>query len=331
MNAEVFLVTGSMGCIGAWTLRQLAREGVPTIAVDLSTDQSRIRLVLTEEELSRITFCRVDIADLACLRSLVSHHHVTHIVHLAGLQVPFCKADPAAGARVNVLGTINILELARAFSDQIRGLAYASSIAVMGPPESYPATPVPDQVVLNPGTLYGVYKQANESSARIYWNDWHVGSVGLRPFIVYGVGRDQGLTSDMAKAILAATADVPFSINFSGNVALQYTEDVARMFVGAARAEHHGAATCNLRGDVIRVEQFVEILSEEVPGSRISYRENQPLPFPAELDDQTLRFILGEMPHTPLRQAIRETAAMFTDLLENDSLDLSQLGVTGSR
>lgn len=325
MNSEVFLVTGSMGCIGAWVLRQLALEGIPTVAVDLSTDQSRVQLLLTEKQLSSIAFYQVDIVDFGSLQRLIDQHKVTHIIHLAGLQVPFCKADPSAGAKVNVLGTINILELVRAFGTQIHGLAYASSIAVMGHPKSYPVLPVPDDVVLNPGTLYGVYKQANEASARIFWNDWDVSSIGLRPFIVFGVGRDQGLTSDIAKAILAATAGIPFEIKFGGTVALQYAEDVAKIFVEAARARYHGAIACNLRNDVIRVGDFVDILSEEVPGIEIRYREDEPLPFPADLDDQALQSILGNLPHTPLRRAIRQSAEMFQDLLGRDLIDLSQL------
>jgi len=325
MDKEVFLVTGSLGCIGAWVLRQLASEGVLVIAADLSTDQSRVGMIATEEELSRVSFCQTDISDFSSLQGLVDKYRVTHVVHLAGLQVPFCKADPAGGAKVNVLGTINVLELVRNFPKQIRGFSYASSIAVMGHPESYSSTPVPDGVVLDPGTLYGVYKQAGESSARVYWNDWRVGSVGLRPFIVFGVGRDQGLTSDIAKAILAAVADIPFEIKFSGPVALQYAEDVANMFVGAARAGHHGAATCNLRNDVVSVGEFVRILSEEVPGGQVRYRKDQPLPFPADLDDRGLRRILGGIPHTPLREAIRRTATMFKVLLGRGQVDLRQL------
>lgn len=325
MNKDVFLVTGSLGCIGAWILRQLASEGVPVVAADLSTDQSRVRMIATEEELSGVSFHQADIADFGTLRALVEEYSVTHVVHLAGLQVPFCKADPAGGAKVNVLGTINVLELVRSSREQIRGFSYASSIAVMGHPESYPSGPVPDNVVLDPGTLYGVYKQAGESSARVYWNDWSIGSVGLRPFIVFGVGRDQGLTSDIAKAILAAVADTPFEINFSGPVALQYAEDVARMFIGAARAGYQGAAACNLRNDVVSVGEFVRILSKEVPGSRISYRADQPLPFPADLDDTVLRGILGGIPHTPLREAVRRTATRFKDLLDREQIDLRQL------
>jgi nucleoside-diphosphate-sugar epimerase len=145
--------------------------------------------------------------------------------------------------------------------------------------------------------------------ARLYWQDWQVGSVGLRPYIVYGVGRDQGLTSDIAKAILAAADGQPYHIQFGGEVGLQYADDVAKMFIGAARANYQGAAACNVRNDVVDVAEFVTILQEIVPGAEISYARSRPLPFPADLDDAGLRHILGAVPHTPLDAAIRETLA----------------------
>src|SRR4030095_2725653 len=63
-----------------------------------------------------------------------------------------------------------------------------------------------------PGTIYGVYKRANEASAAVYWQDEGRSSIGLRPHTVYGVGRDQGLTSAPTAAMLAADAGRPFRI-----------------------------------------------------------------------------------------------------------------------
>ncbi|MEZ4662300.1 MAG: hypothetical protein R2911_32520 [Caldilineaceae bacterium] len=106
---------------------------------------------------------------------------------------------------------------------------------MLGPAHNYPERPVKDNVPLLPTTLYGVYKVANEGTAQIYWQDWQVGSVGLRPYIVYGVARDQGMTSDIAKAVLATAAGRPFHIRFDGPVGLQHANDVAQMFIGIAR------------------------------------------------------------------------------------------------
>jgi nucleoside-diphosphate-sugar epimerase len=324
MADETFLVTGSLGCIGAWVLRNLVAEGVRVVATDVAADPVRPRLLMNDEEIGRIRFETLDVTDLERVKELVARHAVTHIVHLAGLQVPFCKANPALGARVNVVGTVNIFEAARAHWGQVRGLAYASSLAVMGPDHLYPEKPVRDDAPLHPQSLYGVYKQANEETARIYWQDWGIPSAGLRPCIVYGVARDQGMTSDIAKAMLAVAAGKPYHIRFGGPVTLQYADDVARLFIACARSGYQGAAACNMRNDVTEVERFATLLNDGYAGSRITCAET-PLPFPADLDDSKLRSIVGGVPHTPLAQAVEESVGLFRRLLDEGRVDLSQL------
>lgn len=324
MKTETFLVTGAMGCIGAWVLRRLAREGVPTVALDTTAEPLRPRLLMSADELAQITWVQADIADLDQVQRIVEQHQITHIVHLAGLQVPACRANPSLGARVNVVGTVNVLEVAHRCREQVRGLAYASSVAALGPTSFYAPLygnrPIPDDAPLFPQTLYGVYKQANEQTARLYWQDWQVSSVGLRPYIVFGVGRDQGVTSDIAQAIRAAAEGKPYHIQFGGPVGLQYADDVAQMFIAAARANIQTAAVCNLRNDVIEVDEFVRLLRQAAPQAHITCQTDKPLPFPANLDDSGLRHILGTVPHTSLETAIGETMAMFTRLLKQGRL-----------
>lgn len=325
MSGETFLLTGSMGCIGAWVLRNLVSDGANIVASDLATDPFRPGQLLSEEELSHIHFAQLDVTDRKAVVSMVAENGVTHIIHLAGLQVPFCRANPSVGAAVNVVGTVNIFEAAREHWGQVQGLTYASSLAVLGPSSLYPEKPVRDDVPRIPQTLYGVYKTANEETARVYWQDWQIPSVGLRPYIVYGVARDQGMTSDIAKAILATVAGRPYHIKFGGPVALQYADDVARMFIGCARSGHQGAAACNLRNDVVDVADFVAALEEELPSAQVTHEASNLLPFPADLDDSGLHAILGTVPHTALRTAIRDTAQRFEALLAADKVDLSQL------
>ena len=325
MSNETFMITGSMGCIGAWVLRNLVAEGVSVVATDLATDPVRPRLLLSEEELAQVKFTSLDVTNLNDVQAMVKNEGITHIIHLAGLQVPFCKANPSVGAQVNVVGTVNIFEAARKFQDQVKGLAYASSLAVLGPSDIYPEKPVKDSAPLHPETLYGVYKQANEHTARIYWQDWGIGSVGLRPYIVYGVARDQGMTSDIAKAILAAAAEQPYHINFGGSVALQYADDVAKMFIECARASYQGAAACNLRNDVVAIADFVEKMQGIAPNIELTYNADTILPFPADLDDSGLQAILGQVPHTSIEAAIEETLGLFKGLVAKGQVDLGQL------
>ncbi len=99
-----------------------------------------------------------------------------------------------------------------------------------------------------PGTIYGVYKRANEGSASIYHAERGVASIGLRPHTVYGVGRDQGLTSAPTRAMLAAAAGVPVPDPVRRRSQFQYAPDVARAFVQAALSGYDGATVHNLAG-----------------------------------------------------------------------------------
>ena len=77
-----------------------------------------------------MTFVAGDITDLAALERALDEHEITNIIHLAALQVPFCRADPPLGARVNVVGTVNVFEAVARRKQRIGHVVYASSVAV---------------------------------------------------------------------------------------------------------------------------------------------------------------------------------------------------------
>jgi len=113
MTQKTFLVTGAMGCIGAWVLKQLAARGERAVAFDLSADRHRLDWVMTPEEQAGITFVQGDLTDVAQVKDVFKTYEVTHVVHLAALQVPLCRANPVVGSQVNVTGTVNVFEAAR--------------------------------------------------------------------------------------------------------------------------------------------------------------------------------------------------------------------------
>ena len=320
MTEERFLVTGALGCIGAWVVRNLIQEEVPTAVFDLGRDPHRLRLIMSEEELARVRFIQGDITDLAAVEDALAEHAATHVVHLAALQVPFCKADPPLGARVNVVGTVNVFEAAKKAG--LSHIAYASSAAVYGPPEEYPPGVLPNDAPHKPRTHYGVYKACNEGTARIYWLDDHISSIGLRPYVVYGAGRDQGMTSTPTKAMLAAAVGRPYHISFGGRTEFQYADDVAKIFIRAARTPIADAAAFNLRGSVVHMREVVAAIEAAEPASagQITF-EDVPLPFPEEMDDTPLIAALGPLPFTPLKEAVAETIRIFKAAVADGRLD----------
>jgi len=316
-NQNTFLVTGALGCIGAWTVYHLLKQGERVVSFDLYDRGRRLDLLLTPQEQQAITFVRGDLSEFAQVLNAFRDNHITHVVHLAALQVPFCRADPVRGAQVNVVGTVNIFEAAK--QTGVQHLAYASSIAVYGPPQEYPAGPIAHDAPLAPRTLYGVYKQANEGTARNYWGDHKISSTALRPYTVYGVGRDQGLTSDPTKAMLAAAAGQPYVINFGGRMQLQHASDVARQFIEAARQPLGGAHVFNLGGRVVDIAEVVAAIRKIAPGAQVSHKET-PLPFPEAFDDTELRRHFSQVYETPLQEGIQQTIDHFAACIADGRL-----------
>src|SRR5205085_9723403 len=177
----------------------------------------------------------------------------------------------------NVLGTLAVFEAVRQSQGQVQRLVYASSAAVFGPPEAYPAGPLADDVPLVPTTTYGVVKCCNEGNARIYFQDHGLSSVGLRPWTVYGVGRDFGMTSEPTKAIKSLALGRPYHITYGGVQDLQYVDDVAKCFVRCLVAPYQGAKSYNLRGEVVDLPGFHRALCEVEPAAQrlITFGEQQ--------------------------------------------------------
>lgn len=323
---ERFLVTGALGCIGAWTVRKLVEEGTPVVAADLGGDAHRWRLLDPGLEGS-VPLVRCDVTDADALGRLVAGHGVTHVVHLAALQVPFARADPALGARVNVEGMAVVLETARRFRDQVRGVAFASSIAVFGPAARYGPGPLPNDAAAAPATLYGAYKLADEWMSRVYDLDYGITSIGLRPAVVYGPGRDQGLTSSPTMAMLAAAARRPWRIDWTGPAGYQHAADAAAGFITAARAcaVGGGSETYTLPVEVASMEEVVEAVQEACGGAADIAVGGGPLPFPSQFEAGAAERRLGPLPRTPLRDGVRATVEAFRQAVAAGRLDPDRL------
>jgi nucleoside-diphosphate-sugar epimerase len=304
------LVTGANGCIGAWVIRRLLEDGEDVVALDAGEDDRRLRMVLHgAARRGALDQVRADIRDLDGLRALVRGRGIERVIHLAALQVPFARADPPLGAAVNVVGTVNLFAAVKGTPAPAHPLVYASSVAVYRPDGGAPGDGMPD-------THYGVYKRANEGNARVFWRDDGIPSVGLRPHTVYGVGRDQGLTSAPTVAMLHAAAGRGHRIPYGGSSQLHFVEDVAAAFVAASRAEHAGALVADLGGPAVPMADVVAAIERAAgPLEPAPSFEDTPLPFPAEAHDGDLEAVLGPLPRTPLDEGVAKTIESFRRLL----------------
>jgi UDP-glucuronate 4-epimerase len=286
--SERFLVTGAHGCVGSWVVAELVRDGTEVVGADIAPGRGRTELLLDADELARVEFVQLDVTEP------LAFDGVTHVVHLAALQYPYCRGDHAAGVRVNVLGTVNVFDAALAAGAK---LVYASSIAALGHT-----------------SLYSAWKRANEDTAAAFWKEDAFPSLGIRAALVYGVGRDRGVTASMTLAMQAAARGEPFHIVHGGSSPLNFAGDLARVFVRAARAVGDGAPVYDAGGPVHEMREVAAAVEAAAPGARITYDEAPFAATPGSFDGGDLDTALGGVQWRPLEQGVRETVERFREL-----------------
>ena len=200
------LVTGAAGFIGFHTARALLGRGEAVIGIDdlnpyydPKLKQARVD-VLNREFPQGFDFHRVDFADQAALEAALEAREFDRIVHLgAQVGVRYSLENPGAYVRSNLVGQLNILELARA--RRPAHLVYASSSSVYG------ANDLPFRVedrTDRPISLYAATKRADELMCESYSSLFRLPMTGLRFFTVYGPwGRPDMAMWMFTKAILA--------------------------------------------------------------------------------------------------------------------------------
>ena len=318
--AETYFITGAQGCIGSWIVKALVERGDDVVVFDRSDDARRLRAIMEAEQIARVRFVSGDITDGHAVRRALEESGARRVIHLAGLQVPICKADPVGGALVNVVGTLNVFEAARTM--RIDNVVYASSAAVYGLNDDDAV--LDETAACEPSTHYGVFKRANEGNARVYFLDHGVCSVGLRPLTVYGVNRDFGLTSDPTKAMKSAVLGRPFHIRFGGATDFQYVADTAAAFIACADKKAEGAQVFNLHGETVTVERIANLINEVSESALITF-SGPPIPIAPALNDSAIRRFLGDLPSTPLETGVRETMDRFAALRDAGTLDTTDL------
>jgi nucleoside-diphosphate-sugar epimerase len=312
-NKDGYFVTGGLGCIGAWVIRNLVQEGNPVAVFDLGNDLHRLKPIMTDEEINKVKFINADITDINVVEKSLKESEAKHIIHLAALQVPACMQNPVLGAQVNVVGTVNLYEAAARLG--YKRVVFASSVAVYGFKDDYPAGLLPHDASLKPRTHYGVYKQANEGTAKIY-QDKLISSIGLRPYVVYGPGRDQGISSFPTQAMLAAVTGKEFQIPFSGRSAMQYVDDVAKIFIMATKIDFQGFEMFNIKGRIVDMAEIVAAIEKAEPSAKgkITFSPNV-MPTIEGLEDKVLIEKFGPIPNLPFDQGVADTMAIMKKAL----------------
>jgi UDP-glucose 4-epimerase len=324
--ADNWLITGGAGFIGVNLVSVLRSRGIAVhirIVDDLSAGRieelercgtvrrsgcGSVRPMGEEPGLEFIEACATD-ADTA-LRVSEGAHVVVHLA--ANTSVQESISNPLADARVNVLGTLNYLEAARAGG--ARSFVFASSGATTGstPP------PIHEEVVCKPSSPYGVSKLAGESYCRA-WHGLHgMTTAALRFSNVYG--RYSGRKGSVVALFLRrALAGQPWILNGDGQQTRDFifADDLVEAILKSAALENAGEVFQISTGRETSIADLAKMMSEILEreaGLRPVVEHGPPLKgeIPRNYaDNSKARSILGWQPRVRLEEGVRETANWF--------------------
>ncbi len=290
------LVTGGGGFIGAWITRRLLDDGHAVRVLDRAERTALLHRIVGDA-IHEVEWRCGDIAQRPEFERALAG--CDGIIHLAGLLTPECRANPDRALRVNLGGTLNVFEAALAVG--LKRVVYSSSAGVYGPDDGQrPA----------PATLYGVTKLAAEGIARVYALEHGIASVGFRPYIVYGPGREGGASAGPSLACQAAVRGLPYEIPYTGEVGMVHIDDVAEAFVRALAVPEQRAHVFTLQGETASTDRVIEAIRAQVPSARIT-AAGASMPIAPRLAEDDLRQHMPELPNTSLATGIARTISTY--------------------
>jgi nucleoside-diphosphate-sugar epimerase len=271
------LVTGAAGFIGSNVARMLVEDGQDVVG--LGSSGPRPDSVIAEIA-EKIPFVAGRIEDLAFLLNVIREHNVEGIIHCAALRGGLTNMRPTECVRVNIEGTINMLEAARIL--KLKRVVCLSSAGVAGDHigRSLPLPLKEEELDLQYGSMYQVSKLANELHVSLYRKRFNVDAVACRPCKVWGPGSnpwedkipDPGKKrkDPVALAVLVqdAVAGRPIKLETGGDTTIDYTyiKDHARGLIQALQAKPTKSSVFNLSGGKpVSVFQITEVLKRVFP------------------------------------------------------------------
>jgi nucleoside-diphosphate-sugar epimerase len=296
------LVVGAGGFIGSELTARLAARGERVIAADIAPP-----------DIDEVTAVECDVTNDGEIADIIDEHDPSAVVTLAYILGAESDQSPEQAVRVNCVGMDNVFRAAtEAGVDRV---AYASSIGVYGHPDAHdgPITETAESPAAYreyPLLFYSATKQLNEYQARLYADRGETEFVSVRPSIVFGPGREGGLTA-WASTMVADLLDgdsthLPFRPD--QQLGLVYRDDVVDLFeavLDADALEHHAYNTGSL---AVTARELGETLTGELGGSITFDEDADPLPLVADVNhDRAAEAFDYQL--TGLRNALSRQAA----------------------
>jgi UDP-glucose 4-epimerase len=306
------LITGGMGVIGAEASRKFVREGHRPVLYSRHRDESLISDILDKVDIELGS-----ILDRARLAEVFKSRGITHVVHTAAYISALSAAHPAESVEINVMGTVNVLEAARAAN--VERVVYTSAKGVYGPFLGDYGSPtyrlVTEDHPKDPKRIYDSAKLMGEN-ATLYWATLGLDVVVLRFATTYGPGKtarhgNMGVTSQI---IEKPASGQPFRIAQGGDEKddFIYNKDSAFGIYLAATAKNLKSRVFNIGTGVgVTLKDVAAVLRRHLPNAVIEVGPGLnflglPYPMHGVYDISRARKELGYQPEYDLERGIAD-------------------------
>ncbi len=263
------IVTGGFGFVGRHLVKMLLERGDKVTVFDVVPGSPFL------EDIKGEFNARVgDLANMAHLVEAVRENQIETIYHVGAAIPPLTERDPSTAFNANVLGTQNILEVARLLG--VKSVIFASTQSSYSDGDAF----IPMDYPQRPGTFYGMTKVCGERMGEAYWRHFGVNFRGVRYCIVNGPGRG-GVNPGqfVVWTLQMAALNRPFKVFVEpdAEVASIYVKDAAKALIDLNDADEARLRyrVYPIMGYTVTARQLVDIAKKYVPEADLSFRVNE--------------------------------------------------------
>lgn len=305
------LITGGLGFLGCYLARQLVEKGEEVVIFDLATGSK-----LIDDIRDKIKLVQGDMTNREQVLAAVRDNGIDCIYHLAAMLPPKSEQNIDSTFELNVLGTMHVLETARAL--KVGSVLLVSTIATYGP--NVPRLTNED-VPQQPRNMYGTTKVCCERLGEQYHRKYGVNFRGVRFPPVLGAGRrDSAQSAYSYLAIREAVLGRPFTIYVTEETRMPsiYVKDAVGSLISLKEASEGSLKRriYNIHGFHLQAGELAREVQKRIPEAQLDFKPDTTMldvisNWPT-LDDSRAREEWGWHPMYELAESVDDFIAEVT-------------------